>query len=253
MSVWDNKVFDSVNFLECRDSMNRLQPVWMLSLGKTTAGILFLYFFVTLSSIVHRAAKLSVLKPFSLTLTHPCLPRYVFQPLLPGAPFPYTNTRIYPVWDNEGTNPEHSLHPGTQTSPKVAETFTRGSKNPPAEPQVPVSTPTPSPEVCLSFGITYWFQDRCDHSVDETQSSAKGRNKHISYVFSFSPQNDSPAILIRRNWQHYSLPCCHCSGCCDQTEELHSLFSPSFRQCQASICNAKVANTKFSFCWHKWF
>lgn len=64
------------------DSMNRLEPVWMLSLLKPHQD--FFHLFISLlSPIVHRAAKGSVLKPFYLILIQPDLPRYIFQPLLP--------------------------------------------------------------------------------------------------------------------------------------------------------------------------
>lgn len=108
---------------------------------KTTPGCLFFYFFIFfLSSIAHRTAKRSVLKPFYLIPIHPCLPGCIFQPLLPVRsansivrPIPTFTPACKTTW---GTNPRHSLSTSTQRSSTLTETSFAGSKTA-AESQVP--------------------------------------------------------------------------------------------------------------------
>lgn len=156
-------------------SLNAETPLtcWDALLRKTTAGILFLYFFLLFfhqlfTELLNSLFWSHFLWHWSTSVSPGKFSSHCYQVVVPHSLTPISTFTLYETaWGqtlSTACTQAHKHHLKQQELSPVA------AKTPPVETQEPFSTPTPSPEICLSFGITHWFQDWCHHSVDEVQA-----------------------------------------------------------------------------------
>lgn len=128
LKVRDNKVFDRFHFLECRDSMNRLQPVWMFSLGKPQQEYfscisLLPCFHQLFIELLNSLCWGHFLWHWSTSVSPDKFSSHCYQDIVPHSltPIP-TFTLCDTAWGQTLSTA------CTQASPKITETFTSGSK-----------------------------------------------------------------------------------------------------------------------------